>query len=129
MVSVKHRVAPRIFVVDDERVIAWSLSLILKKEGFDAIAFYDPKLLLKSSEEFAPDLVISDVVMPEMTGIELAVLLRATRPSCKLLLFSGQAETSELFERAKEQGHKFTVLSKPVHPREMLEQVRKLVTD
>lgn len=126
--NVEACVAPRIFVVDDERVIAWTLSLILKQEGFDTTAFYDPKLLLENSEKAAPDLVISDVVMPEMTGIELALRLRATHPSCKLLLFSGQAETSDLLQRASEQGHEFTVLSKPLRPAEMIEEVRKLVT-
>lgn len=127
--DVEKLVAPRVFVVDDERTIAWTLSLILRRAGFDATAFFNPELLLETAKTITPSLVISDVIMPEMTGIELSLHLRQMHPSCRILLFSGQAETSELLQRASEQNRHFDVLSKPVRPAEMLDQVRKLVSN
>jgi YesN/AraC family two-component response regulator len=54
-----------------------------------------------------PDLVISDVVMPQMTGIELAIATTQAIPKCKVLLFSGQASTLDLLREAREGGHDF----------------------
>src|ERR1700753_1225997 len=81
----------RIFVVDDESVICQTLAIILTRSGFDAEAFTDPKLALSEAHAQTPDMLISDVVMQEMTGVELAIRFRAIAPNCKILLFSGQA--------------------------------------
>jgi YesN/AraC family two-component response regulator len=63
-----------------------------------------------------PDLLISDVVMPEMTGVELAIAVTETVPGYKVLLFSGHAATRDLLEKVRHRGHDFTILTKPVHP-------------
>ena len=62
--------------------------------------------------------------MPGMTGIEVAIIVRTQLPDCKILLFSGQAATAELLEKAKAQGHEFEILSKPLHPADLLEKLR-----
>jgi DNA-binding response OmpR family regulator len=86
---------PIAFVVDDERNIADTLAIILRKNGFAATAFYNPMLALSAASLNAPDLVVSDVVMPQLSGIDLVIRMRALCPNCRVLLFSGQAETSE----------------------------------
>jgi DNA-binding NtrC family response regulator len=68
--------------------------------------------------------LISDVVMPAITGIELAIHFRNTHPRCKVLLFSGQSKTSDLLEQARAQGYDFEVIAKPVHPNVFIERVR-----
>jgi CheY-like chemotaxis protein len=110
----------RIFVVDDEKIIADSLSAILRSSGFDARAFYDGASTLAACKVDAPDWIISDVVMPGLSGIDTAVQIRQIYPNCKILLFSGQAATAELLDKAKASGHNFEVLLKPVHPTELL---------
>ena len=72
----------------------------------------------------APDLLISDVVMPLLSGIELAIQLREVCPDCKVLLFSGQASTANMLEAARATGHDFEVLAKPVHPTDLLNRIR-----
>jgi CheY-like chemotaxis protein len=72
-----------------------------------------------------PDLVISDVVMPDMDGIEAAIQIRRFLPSCKILLFSGQAVTADLLENARARGHDFEILAKPVHPQDLLAKLRE----
>jgi hypothetical protein len=59
-----------------------------------------------------------------MTGIEAAIITRAKLPNCKILLFSGQAATVQLLEQARAQGHEFEILSKPIHPADLLERLR-----
>ncbi len=112
-----------IFVVDDEQVIATTLTLILQNSGYLAQAFFNPLQALAAARLEAPDLVISDVVMPQLTGVELAIQIRAMCPSCKVILFSGQAETGDLLSVAREHGHNFSLLPKPVHPVDLLRYI------
>jgi CheY-like chemotaxis protein len=108
-----------VFLVDDESVIAQSLAMILNSAGFKA-AFDRPEKALAAAQESAPQLLITDVVMPGMTGVELAIQFRAKYPDCKVLLFSGQASTADLLDQARKQGHDFDLLLKPVHPADLL---------
>jgi len=114
---------PVVLVVDDERVIADTLSMILSKSGFSTITAYDGTTALELARTAAPELLISDVVMPGMSGIDLAIAVTQTIPGCKVLLFSGQAATVDLLEEARNAGHHFTTLSKPIHPTDMLRRI------
>ena len=116
----------RVFVVDDEKVIASTLTTILRHSGFAAVAYTNPLDALSAADEQIPDLLISDVVMPELSGIDLAIQLRAKAPACKVLLFSGQAATADLLASAREGGHDFALLAKPVHPTDLLNAIREL---
>jgi DNA-binding NtrC family response regulator len=110
-------------------VIATSLAMILRLHGgFHARSFTNPLEGLEAARLEAPDLLISDVVMPQLSGIELAVQVRRHCPTCKVLLFSGQAATSHLLEAAREKGHDFEVISKPIHPADLLIKIRTLTT-
>jgi DNA-binding NtrC family response regulator len=117
-------VRSRIFVVDDELVIASTLATILQRSGFDAASFTQPREALKAARVKAPDLLITDVVMPELSGIELAILVREEFPNCRILLFSGQAATANLLQEAREHGHDFELLSKPIHPTDLLKKIK-----
>ena len=85
-----------------------------------ARCFTDPIEALAAAQSDAPDLLISDVAMPGLSGVDLAIQMRARHPMCKILLFSGQAGTLDLLENARAQGHDFHLLLKPVHPSELL---------
>ena len=71
-----------------------------------------------------PEVLIADVVMPGMTGIEAAIATRNKLPRCNILLFSGQAVTADLLAQASTQGHEFEILAKPVHPSDLLAKLR-----
>jgi DNA-binding NtrC family response regulator len=109
-----------VFVVDDEPIIAATLAIILKQAGFAAIAFDHPEKAIAASQQTPPDLLISDVVMPGMTGVELAIHFRKSYPACEVLLFSGQAATADLLAEAREEGYDFDLLARPVHPADLL---------
>lgn len=116
---------PRVLVVDDERVIADTLSIILNKNGFDASAVYSGSAAVSRAQEIKPELVISDVIMDDMNGIEAAIRIRELLPRCKILLFSGQAATADLLEKARKEGHEFEILAKPVHPQDLLAKLKR----
>ena len=88
---------------------------------------YDGSSALKLARAHLPGLLISDVVMPGMTGIELALSLELMVPECRILLFSGQAATVDLLDEARRLGHDFTILNKPVHPNDLLRHVSEYV--
>lgn len=115
---------PKVLVVDDERVIADTLAIILNQSGFDASAVYTGTAAVDRARQDRPDLIISDVIMPDMNGIEAAIRIRQLLPACKILLFSGQAATADLLEKARQQGHEFEILAKPVHPQDLLAKLR-----
>jgi DNA-binding NtrC family response regulator len=120
---------PHVFVVDDEHVIASTLAAILKLHGYSATSFTSPLEALAAARSRAPDLLISDVAMSGISGIDLAIQMRAQYPECKILLFSGQAATMDLLEDARSQGHNFQLLEKPVHPSVMLSMIGELATE
>jgi DNA-binding response OmpR family regulator len=119
----KHR--PVVLVVDDERIIADTVSLIFSHNGFAVMTAYDGASALELAAVIPPELLITDVVMPGMTGIELAIAIKQTVPDCEILIFSGQASTMDLLAVARLSGHDFTALSKPVHPTIMLAEASK----
>ncbi len=65
-----------IIVVDDEHVIADTLAAILTQSGFSALAAYDGESAFALISARVPDLLITDICMPGMNGIELAIQVR-----------------------------------------------------
>src|SRR5579863_9950619 len=115
---------PKVLVADDERVIADTLAMILNQSGFQARAVYSGEKALELAPTFQPDMLISDVIMADLNGIDAAIRIRALLPSIKILLFSGQAATADLLEKARAKGYEFEILAKPVHPQDLLNKLR-----
>ena len=115
---------PKVLVADDERVIADTLAMILNQSGFDAQAVYSGERALELVPTFMPDMLISDVIMGGLNGIDAAIRVRALVPGIKILLFSGQAATADLLEKARAKGYEFEILAKPVHPQDLLNKLR-----
>jgi len=118
---------PRVFVVDDEPVIAFTLAAILQMHGFSAKFFTSPLEALAAAKAKSPDLLISDVEMADLSGIDLAIQMKAQYPTCKILLFSGRPSTFDLLDSARAQGHDFDLLLKPVLPLDFLSEISKRI--
>jgi FixJ family two-component response regulator len=110
------RDCPQVFVVDDEEDIAKMIAVVLQMNKFDATAFGDPVKALEQAKTAPPDYLISDVAMPGMNGIDLALAMQAKVPSCRVLLFTGDVGAPALVDKARKDGHDFALLMKPVHP-------------
>ena len=120
----ENAVRPKVLVVDDERVIADTLAMILNQSGFQARAIYSGEGAVEMSATFEPDMLISDVIMADLNGIDAAIRIRELLPKTKILLFSGQAATADLLDNARKQGYEFEILAKPVHPQDLLNKLR-----
>jgi len=114
----------RVLVADDERVIADTLAMILNQSGFQARVAYTGEKALELASDFQPEMLISDVIMAGLNGIDAAIKIREILPNIKILLFSGQAATADLLEKARERGYEFEILAKPVHPQDLLAKLR-----
>ena len=120
----ENRVNPKVLVADDERVIADTLAMILNQSGFDARAVYSGEKAVEMASTFAPDMLITDVIMADLNGIDAAIMIRALLPNIKILLFSGQAATADLLEKARAKGYEFEILAKPVHAQDLLSRLQ-----
>lgn len=116
----------RILIADDERIIADTLALILSAIGFESIAAYSGEAALEVAAQFRPDILISDVIMPGMNGIEAAIRISKMLPKCNVILFSGQASTADLISQVSSEGHTFEILAKPVQPQVLIERVKRI---
>ncbi|HSZ16261.1 MAG TPA: response regulator [Terracidiphilus sp.] len=111
---------PRVLVVDDESLIADSVAAILNRNGYAAISRYSGVDAIQSIHEQCPDIIVSDVVMPDLNGIQLAKTVRSICPNARIVLFSGNVDTASLLEDASLEGYFFEILPKPVHPLHLL---------
>jgi CheY-like chemotaxis protein len=122
----KERHVSVVFVVDDVVVIAQTLAMILERNGYSARFFTDPMEALANVQIDRPDLLISDVVMPQLSGIDLALEVKTRCSDCKILLFSGQACTHDILREPSMRDHHFTVLPKPIHPADLLREIHRV---
>jgi len=113
----------RVLVADDEPVIAETLGLILKLNGFDVLVVHDGLAAVKEAARWQPHAFVSDVIMPEMDGIDAAIQVSYLLPGCRIVLISGQAVTADLQHEAALRGHDFEILPKPTHPSELLDRL------
>src|SRR2546423_15535880 len=115
-----------VLIVDDEHLIADTLAEILNDSGnFVAVAVYDGASALERVRSTSLDILITDVVMPEMNGIELAKAIKSISPKTRIVLLSGQAETRDLVAQAEHEGHGFELWAKPMHPDVILERLKQ----
>ncbi len=115
---------PVVLVVDDEPLVAETLSLILSRAGFSATAVNSGADALKFSQAIRPAFLLTDVHMPGINGVQLALTLTHAVPECKVLLFSGTATAADLIPAIKA-GVQFPMLSKPIHPTEIIDFISR----
>ena len=118
---------PRILVVDDYPVGADALQLLLEQNGFEARTVNDASLACAVAEEWLPFAVVVDIVMPGVTGLELARRLRASALTRDMLLVAFTARTSnDDRTRALEAG--FDVhCAKPLTPNRLLTVLESVI--
>lgn len=114
----------RVLVVDDEHLITDTICAILNENGFEAIGAYNGPEAVSAAHKVRPDVVLTDVLMPRMSGVELGIELRREFPGIQVYLFSGQAATTSMIHRAEAEGHFFELFPKPIHPDELIARLK-----
>ena len=115
----------RILVVDDEPLIADTIVQILNRSGFVAEAAYGGREAIDTARRTNPELILSDVLMPHIDGVEAAITIQKFLPETRIVLFSGQAATVEILARARTRGYNFELLAKPLHPTQLIKHLRQ----
>ncbi len=105
---------PRILIVDDERSITTGLSELLKLEGYDTSETSDGKKALQLLEKDAFNLVLVDLMMPGLTGLELLEEIKRREWSTEVIIITGQGTISTAVEAIKKGAYDY--LTKPVQP-------------
>ncbi|MGA7521871.1 MAG: response regulator [Acidobacteriaceae bacterium] len=111
----------RILIADDERTIADTLATILGLHGFETRTAYDGQQAVETAKQWCPDVFLTDVLMPEMDGIDAAIAICRMLPECRVLLLSGIDWSGEVGREAQRRGYLFEILYKPIPPEELLE--------
>ncbi|NQT27954.1 response regulator [candidate division KSB1 bacterium] len=114
----------KILVVDDVDTIARVYARFLEREGYEVRIAFNGMEALDVWERFKPDLVVSDIRMPKMSGFELANALRKKNPEQKVILMTGYADEAEVLEQQK--SHGFPFFTKPA---DLQTTVSKIVSE
>ena len=67
---------------------------------------------------------MSDVIMPDLNGVQLAQSVRMLCPTTRIVLFSGNAATARLLQDSSGKKHSFELLAKPIHPLDLLKALK-----
>lgn len=116
----------RILVVDDDKLVADTLTLIFRANGFDSEACYSAAEGLEMARTFDPELLLCDVTMPETTGLELAEKIDREIPECKILMLTAYASNLAKVDGARMK-RRLNVLSKPCRPEDLLREAGALL--
>ena len=114
---------PHIVIVDDEPITLKQLRRILEKEAYQVSAFSNPQRALKHIEKTPCHLVISDIRMPTMNGLELMTRVKARFPDTEVILITGYASIDGAIEATREGA--FHYLEKPFTPDQVRNQVKQ----
>lgn len=117
-------IQPFILVADDEPLVRTTIVEILRSEGYDVVGTKDGVEAVACAQKLRPDIFLADVAMPKMNGIEAAKRIKRLSPETRIICISGHAATSELLVKAKEEGHDFECLAKPIKPQALIRVIQ-----
>lgn len=111
----------RILLVDDEREFAATLTERLRLRGYEALAAFSADEALAAVATTAPDVVLLDLNLPGVRGVELLITLRQLLPRAEIILLSGHLDLSEKIEGLRLDA--FGLLFKPVEMAELIAKI------
>ena len=118
----------KILVVDDEQAVADTLCLIFKKRGFDCRAVYTGAAAVACTDEYCPELLLCDISMPGMSGLEVVSQVTVKCPDCRVLLLTGHyTNLGYAQEWALSHSAPSRIMTKPVPPALLLEAAGALL--
>ena len=120
-----HAAVGRVLVVDDEATVAKVVGKTLTKGGYEVALCNSGQSALDLYQPGTFDLVLLDVMMPDLDGVEVLRQIRAKVPAAKVMLMTGHAEES--IEARMREFSDVVVLSKPFRPNQLIEEVRKVL--
>lgn len=115
---------PLVLIADDDPDIRMLVRLRLERSGYDVVAASDGLEALQVASETNPDLVILDVTMPGITGVEVTRALRARQATLPVVLLTAHADEANVAQGATAGADAY--VTKPFSPQELESRVRAL---
>jgi CheY-like chemotaxis protein len=118
----------RILVVDDEPLVAQTLCIIFRRNGFDAAIAYDAEQALASLRQSPPDLMLCDIDMPGRDGVDLLSDLARELPGCPVLVLTGfYSSLNRVRAYANSMPQQVSIVTKPCQPVDLLRHAGQLL--
>jgi DNA-binding response OmpR family regulator len=120
-------VSPKVLVVDDDPVIVRLLEVNFEMEGFTVVTAGDGMEGVERARAEQPDIVVSDVMMPKLNGLELCVALKTddSTKAIPVVLLSAKAQVADI--RAGLDAGADDYVTKPFEPLDLIDRVNKLL--
>jgi DNA-binding NtrC family response regulator len=115
----------RVLIIDDERSILDTVQILLRGEGFDVEAAQSPREALARLDDIRPDLVLTDIRMPGMTGLEVLAAMREYDPEVPVILMTAQASLQTAVQAVNDGA--FYYLQKPFANADLVALCRRAV--
>jgi len=113
----------RVMIVEDDRSQAMFAESVLRKAGMETMAVIEPLDTLERLEQFRPDLILMDLYMPNISGMELTAIIRERDQfiNTPIVFLSGEQDSEKHFEALSAGGDDF--LAKPIRPKFLISAV------
>ncbi len=118
----------KILICEDEEIMLTALEFRLRKQGFDVVKAEDGKSALEKFNQDSPDLIVADVMMPHITGLELVSYLRDEKKSDVPIIIISALEQDEIVLEAFRLGAT-DFITKPFRPNELILRIKKIFQD
>jgi DNA-binding NtrC family response regulator len=115
--------AVRVLVIDDESIVCLSCTRILQPQGYEVRTFQDPRAGLQEALNGSYDLILLDLVMPELAGMQVLKRLREAEVPSRVVIITGHASVETAVEAMKRGATDY--LAKPFSPTQLLAVLSK----
>jgi two-component system chemotaxis response regulator CheY len=116
----------KILVIDDDAIVRRTLTKILEDGGYEVVNADDGLRGMAMFRSEQPDLVITDIIMPDQEGIQTITEMRSAKPDAKIIAISGGGRIGNTdFLKIAQQLGAFDALAKPFDPDDLLRRVRR----
>lgn len=116
----------KILLIEDDELILKMVQFKLKKEGFQVYIARDGDSGIKAVHEYKPDLVITDVMVPFKSGLEIIYLVKKEYPQMPVIVLSALGEEENSVQQAFKLGAS-DFISKPFNPNELMLRINRFV--
>lgn len=114
----------RVLIVDDDRKLADTLSVVLNQHGFSTSVAYSGPEAIETALRSPPDFIVMDVIMNGIDGVDAAIAICEILPHCRILLMSGAEDAKQRLDKGTRRGHSFEFMMKPVLAPFLLHKLR-----